>query len=334
MLRERYLNKQRDLSNKRIYPPFPQNVKIDICNVCNYSCVFCPQATQYNKIGNIDKTLCLKIIKDAFEAGGRNLCLSMTGEPLLNKELELYVSYAKELGYQYVFLNTNGYFLTEDRTIGLLKAGVDSIKVSVNSAKRSYELIHGVDAFERVINNIKKFDYYRKMKGVECKLYISYVAVKQTLAEVNQLKEILEPYVDDIIVMNANSRGGSVHGLEDKMYVGEDEFSFTYPCSQLFNNIYVTSEGYVVICCQDFENLTVVADLNNENICDAWNNNKFTEFRRRYLNKDLKGTLCQNCIYNTQEEVEPLTKESAGYDISSNKQLNLNYRIRKLIEEI
>lgn len=116
-LKDRYLHKQRDLSAKMLYPQFPNIVKIDICNTCNYRCVFCPQATQRNetKIGCIDTELCRKIICDSYAAGARELCLSMTGEPLLNPELEDFIAYAKKLGYTYVFFNTNGYLLTEAR---------------------------------------------------------------------------------------------------------------------------------------------------------------------------------------------------------------------------
>lgn len=332
-LKEKYLSKQRDLTEKGVVPPFPRIIKIDSCNVCNYNCVFCPQAKQHNKIGCINKELCIKIIKEAYYAGARELCLSMTGEPLLNADLEEYMSYAKKLGYEYVFFNTNGYLLTKERTRSIIYGGVDSIKVSVNSAKKSYKLIHGVDAFDKVIDNIKYFDYFRKKRKSRCKLYISYVAVKQTISEIDELKGILMPYVDDIIVMNANNRGGSISEIEECLYVGEDEYSFQYPCSQLFNNIYVTAEGYVIVCCQDFENLTIVADLNNVSISEAWNNEKFTEFRKKYLKHDLAGTLCQNCLYNTSEKVIPLTAERAYYQISRKKEEYLHKRIEVLDRE-
>lgn len=326
----KYLEKQKSLSAMSINPAFPKIVKIDICNMCNYSCVFCPQSKQKNKVGCIEKELCLKIIKDAYVAGGRELCLSMTGEPLINKDLEEYIRLAKEIGYTYVFLNTNAYFLDEKRAQTLLEAGIDSIKVSVNASKKNYELVHGIDAYERVIENIKTFDLCRKELKSSCKLYVSYVAVKQTIDEVEELKEVLDGYIDEIIVMNANNRGGSISEIEERLYAGDDEFSFQYPCSQLFNNVYVTAEGYMIICCQDFENLTVVADLHEETIYEAWNNEKFTSFRKRYLERDLKGTLCQNCINNTNEVVVPLTKDKAYYDISKLKENDLYSRIKKL----
>ena len=330
--KDKYIAKQRDLTSKSICPPFPRIVKIDICNVCNYNCIFCPQAKHHNKVGCIDSELCYRIIREAFEAGARELCLSSTGEPLLNPELENYIVFAKTLGYTYVFFNTNGYLLDEARSAKLLKAGVDSIKVSVNSASKSYELVHGVDAFDRVVENIKKFYELRGQNENHCALYVSYVAVRQTLQEVDIVRDILSPYVDEVVVMNANTRGGDVCEEESGLYIGEDEYSYQYPCSQLFNNVYVTAEGYMVICCQDFENLTVVADLKQENVREAWTNEKFTDFRIRYLRHELVGTLCQNCIYNTVEPVVPLSPEKAYYDISYKKQQNMYDRIKQLKE--
>lgn len=87
----------------------------------------------------------------------------------------------------------------------------------------------------------------------------------------------------------------------------------------------------MVICCQDFENLTVVADLHEEAITEAWTNKKFTEFRIKYLEHDLAGTLCQNCIYNTSEKVFPLTEEKAYYDISAKREKDLSARMDRLI---
>lgn len=62
-----------------------------------------------------------------------------------------------------MFFNTNGYLLTEERSEKLIKAGLDSIKVSVNASK-SYALVHGIDAFNHVVDNIKAFDGFRHRK--------------------------------------------------------------------------------------------------------------------------------------------------------------------------
>lgn len=331
MIKEKYLAKQRDLENISVKPPFPRILKIDICNTCNYCCVFCPQSKQAGKRGCIEKELCMTVIKDAYDGGARELCLSSTGEPLLNPELEEYAAYAKSLGYTYLFFNTNGYYMDGKRARRLLESGVDSIKFSINADLGSYQLVHGVDGYDRVIQNLKNLYGVRNAGKYGCQIYVSYIAVNQTKREADSLREKIANICDDFMVMNANNRAGSIHELDDKLLPEMDEYSYQYPCSQLFNNAYVTAEGYMVVCAQDFENCTVVADLHEENILSAWNNPMFTEFRTKYLKGDLTGMLCQNCIHNTSEPIKPVNEKMAGYAVSAEKERFLTERIEELV---
>lgn len=330
--KKKYIEKQRDLSMESIYPPFPRILKIDVCNICNYNCIFCPQSKQINKKGSINKELCMKIIRDSYAAGARELCLSMTGEPLLNTDLEEFIQYGKKLGYEYIFFNTNGYLCDKDRGKNLLESGIDSIKFSINADEKSYYLVHGVDGFGKVIKNLKDLHFSRNQMNSACKIYVSYIAVKQTVDEAEKLKKNIQGFCDDFIIMNANNRAGSIAELDKDLFAGNDEYSFQFPCSQLFNNVYVTAEGYMIICCQDFENMTVVADLNYGPVDKAWNNECFTQFRKKYLNRDLKDTICYNCINNSNAKAKPILQEYAGYEESTIKINNLNSRIKKLLE--
>ncbi|MBD5456797.1 MAG: radical SAM protein [Lachnospiraceae bacterium] len=332
--KERYLKKQREKSNIMAMPPFPRIVKIDICNICNYSCIFCPQAKQSGKSGNIDDQLCLKVIEDSYHAGAREICLSSTGEPLLNPNLEKYISWAKEIGYEYVFFNTNGYLMNKVRAENILSAGVDSIKFSINAGSaENYKLIHGIDGYTRVIDNLIQLSEIRNKYAIECKLYVSYIALKPTLQEAELLKSKIASYIDDFVVMNANNRGGSIAEIEE-LFVGNDDYSYSYPCSQLFHNMYISAEGYVNICCQDFENLAVVADVNEVDVKRAWNSNEFVAFREKYLMRDLEGTLCKNCIYGGKEYVIPLDKAKAYFKEDNTKKEKLQKRIITLTEKV
>lgn len=333
--KEKYLAKQRENSQIMIAPPFPRIIKIDICNVCNYSCVFCPQSKYTGKVGNIDDELCARIIEEAYKAGAREICLSSTGEPLLNRNLEKYIHQAKQIGYEYIFFNTNGYLMDKERGESILSAGVDSIKFSINSGSvENYKMVHGVDGYERVVENLILLSKMRDEKQINCKLYVSYVAIKPTLYEAENLRERISVYIDDFAVMNANNRGGSISEIDEKLFVGNDEYSYQYPCSQLFHNIYVSAEGYVNICCQDFENLAVVADLNMMDIEAAWNSSEFVAFRKRYLSGDLANTLCMNCIYGTNLNVIPLDEEKAYFQESENRKKDLTRRIADLASKV
>lgn len=328
---ERYLEKQHSINNIGINPEFPNIIKIDICNTCNYQCIFCPQSKQSGKIGCIDDELCIKLIRDGYNAGARELALSSTGEPLLNMNLEKYIKLAKDIGYNYVFINTNGYLMDRSRCETLLTAGIDSIKVSLNSSRKKYKLIHGVDGYDVVMNNIKSLAGTRKHMESQCRLFVSYVATSATADEADEVKKAISEYVDDFVIMNANNRGGAISEMEGALSAGKDIFSYNYPCSQIFNNAYVTAEGYLTACCQDFENVMVVADLHTESIKEAWNNETFTAFRKRYLKRDLDGTLCMNCLGTKSGAlVRPLSDLVSRYSVDEKKEEKLIGRIIQL----
>lgn len=331
MLKKRYLEKERGQQIMEIAPPFPKIVKIDICDTCNYSCIFCPQAYQKGRRGCIDDSVCLRVIEESRKGGAEELALSSTGEPLLNRNLEKYAAFAKEIGYKYIFFNTNGYLLDRERSRKIIESGVDSVKISINAGRESYYLIHGADAYERVLNNIKAFDEERKRAKSLCKLYVSFISTKITEAEIEDVRKDTEPYVDEFIFMKANNRGGLVSNFDSELYEGNDEFSYSYPCSQLFNNVYITADGYLDACCQDFDQKMIIADLNTTSVIDAWNCEAFREFRKRYIEKNLNGTLCVNCLgWDTCAEICPLNSEYSGYETDALRQKSLEERIKKL----
>jgi organic radical activating enzyme len=329
-------------------PPFPSKLKIDICGTCNHRCIFCPTAVQTGRHGYIDEELCVRIITDSYNLGARELAFSAIGEPLINPKLEEYITLAKKIGYSYVFINTNGELLNKNRALSLLNSGVDSIKISINAGEsETYRLIHGTDCFDKIIENVKFFNERREEKRREekrreekrreekrCKLLVSFVTVKENFGQEKLLKTQIEKYIDEMVVFNANTRGGSI-GAETfgESILENDSYSFTFPCGQLFDTVIVLSEGYLVVCCQDFDKLTVIADLHNTSIEDAWNCEKFVNFRKKYLAKDFNGTLCNNCLFGREDDVLPLTPEVAHFLISEDKMNDRKERIKRLKNE-
>jgi hypothetical protein len=114
--------------------------------------------------------------------------------------------------------------------------------------------------------------------------------------------------------------------------IGNDEYSFEYPCGQLFKTVVTTAEGYLVVCCQDFDKMTVVADLNQVSVLDAWNSDEFVKFRLRHINKDFEGTICNNCLFGDGNEFAPLNKSVAHYPKSQVKIQDVKVRVEKLVK--
>ena len=102
-----------------------------------------------------DSKMVYRILEEAKNEGSVSVGLFATGEPFLNKDLENYIKFAKKIGYEYIFINTNGAAATLKRMQNAIASGLDSIKFSINAGtKETYKKIHGKDDFERVIKNL------------------------------------------------------------------------------------------------------------------------------------------------------------------------------------
>lgn len=310
--------------------PFPKNMLLEITNICNDRCIFCANAKMSRKKKMMDFAFGKKILKEAYDSGTREVGFYATGEPLVNMELEKYVEYAKQLGYQYVYITTNGALLDKKRAESLIEAGIDSVKFSVNASNaKDYLLVHGQDDFEKVLSHIITFDKTRKCVSRPINLFMSCVITNYTTNINDEYLMTFGKIADDIAFLNCNNEGGYMHEINEHLAVGGD--GGYHPanniCPMFFKNLYVTVEGYLTMCCTDFQNYLVVADLNQESVTDAWNNAYAQRLRKAHIEHKLDNTLCFNCIYNTNKKVEPLVQEYAeifDYD---------NYSLRDHIYE-
>ena len=81
-----------------------------------------------------------------------------------------------------------------------------------------------------------------------------------------------------------------------------------YPCNSLWNQINVTCEGFLTLCCSEAFNYNVICDINKTNIVDAFNSPQMREMRRKHIQGDLSGTQCGKCIGLFCGEVRPLNQ--------------------------
>ena len=79
-----------------------------------------------------------------------------------------------------------------------------------------------------------------------------------------------------------------------------------------FNRLHVSCEGFLTICCVDYQNYLAVADLKSASLCDAWHAPEFKDIRRRHLAAELAGTLCGNCWQGRTEAPAPLRQDLAS----------------------
>lgn len=260
----------------------------------------------------------------------------MFGEPLLDKHLDEYIRYAKKLGFSYTFVTTNGYLLNEEKISSLIGSGLDSIKFSFNGGtKEHYLFSHGVDGFQCVKDNIIALYNYRKLTNKKFKIYISAVLTKYTKDDGKEIKKIFEDVADDILIMECHNQGGNMnYEIENALKISDSKNVHSEKgfCFMPFNRIHVTWEGYLTLCCVDYQNYLIVEDLNKISLWDAWNSKRFQEIRKRHIENRLEGTLCYNCLNNINSEIRPLAEKYA-YPFCRNMKKRMN-ELQARIDEL
>lgn len=293
-----------------LIPSIPKNMLLEVTNICNHNCIFCANSKSSRKKGLINENFAKKILKEAYELGTREVGFYSTGEPLVNKNLEIYIKEAKNIGYTYTYITTNGALLDKQRAETIINSGIDSIKFSINAGNiESYKFIHGRDDFANILNNLKYLYNYRKENEMNFKIYISCILTKYTKEEKELVNNVFGPYSDEIVFLNCKNQCGVMYEVNDNLTIDQEDKIEKAVCPLPFNKLHVTYEGYLTACCADFQNYLAIADLNKISLKEAWASNKFQELRLKHIEDNLKGTLCFNCMKNVDSPIEPLTKQ-------------------------
>ena len=219
----------------------PRQLYIEVTNYCNSSCISCPLT--YDHFLPIEPKHHLgweefRSIVDQFPHLER-VVLHGIGEPLLNAELPRFVYYLKERG-THVLFNTNGILLDQKRGDALVDAGLDELRVSIDAVTSElYARLRGVDALDRIINNLKVF--IQRHGGREQPLVSLWLVGMQ--ANLHQLS--------DFVRLGAEIRVPEVY-LQRLVYLGNNlpigEGTTMEAEQSLFNILEQKQEQYILDC--------------------------------------------------------------------------------------
>lgn len=297
-------------------PPAPHSVKIEISPRCNYRCGFCALRTrEVQPKWDMDFGLFKRITREMREAGVEELGMFYLGESFMNPRLLVdCIAYAKQdLDFPYVFLTSNASMAFPEAVDACMKAGLDSLKWSVNAAdEEQFESIMGVSGrlFRRALANIKSAWEIRagsgRASGGGTGLYASSIRYdgKQQEKMEQLLRDHVLPFVDQHYWLPLYSMGAFATQREEQLgyrpTAGNQgrigALREPLPCWSAFTEGHVTAEGKLSACCFDATANWTMGDLTQVSFMDAWNSGKFTNLRAAHLKRDVRGTVCENCI--------------------------------------
>jgi len=322
---------------------FPKIALVELTNACNHECIFCTNPIMKRKTENFDIEKYESFIRRASKEGLEEVGLYSTGEPFMTKNLHDYIAVAKNHGLKRVFITTNGALADIEKFIKCFDSGLDSVRFSINAATReSYKKIHGYDDFDKVIKNVEDVYNYIKKKNLKIQLLAGFVYTNITYKEVDIFKEKYSKYFEDVKFIKAHNQMGYLKDRAEKISNKIDETKNLpdqrpggtindagyQPCEMLWNRLHVTAEGNLTACCADYENNLIFSKIDQDkSIYDQFNNEKIQKLRTKHLENKLDGTICKNCVYNTNDPYESISDIPKKENSNDKKIEKINKRL-------
>ncbi len=164
-------------------------VYIEPTSKCNLSCKTCIRNVWDEPMGRMTSGTFKQILHGVEELGHRpSIFFGGFGEPLSHPHIVDMVAEAKKIGSK-VELITNGMLLSEKRSIELIRAGLDTLWVSVDGAKpESYADVRIGAALPKIFKNITQYRHqYFIRTMVDPDIGLAFVAMKRNIADLPTL---------------------------------------------------------------------------------------------------------------------------------------------------
>ena len=293
-------------------PPAPRSVKIEVSPRCNYRCGFCALRTrEVQPKWDMDFGLFKRITREMRDAGVQEIGVFYLGESFMNPRLLVdCITYLKrDIGMPYVFLTSNASMSFPEAVEECMKAGLDSLKWSVNAADEAqFEKIMGVSGrlFRHALDNISAAWEVRRRAGYKTGLYASSIRYDgEQLARMEKLLEQrVRPYVDRHYWLPLYSMGAFATQRENELgyrpTAGNQgrigALREPLPCWSAFTEGHVTADGKLSACCFDATANWTMGDLTRQSFMEAWHSAPFVALRSAHLRRDVSGTVCEKCV--------------------------------------
>lgn len=257
-------------------------IYIEITNVCNLNCDFCP-ITKRDKLfmNTSDFEKILIKIKDYT----KHIYLHVKGEPLMHPELDIIIKLANKYGLN-VNITTNARLLNDKLNI-INSNNIRQLNISLHS-------FNNIEEITELLNTIDKINN-------------SYISLRLWNNKDNsEVLKLLETHYNKKIEFTKNR-----FVLNDMVYLDKD-ILFEWPdinrgiiteygtCKGAKNQLAILVDGTVVPCCLDNDGIINLGNIFKEDISDIINSNRYKKMIDGFNNNHLEEELCKKCGFRNR----------------------------------
>jgi radical SAM protein with 4Fe4S-binding SPASM domain len=278
-----------------------EKVYVEISNVCNLQCGFCPEVERDKNIMGAD--LFKRVITNVAPLA-EQVCLHLMGEPLTHPHFSEFVEICSE-HHLPINLTTNGTLLSEARIEALLHPIVRQVNFSVHSFESNFPGQDISPYLEKI------FAFTRLAFERRPDLYLNYRLWNLTSEEedrnsaiVKRVERAFGVELDDKI--DVRWRKGR-HVL-NRLYIHFDSrFDWPNPkspllsdsgtCRALSSHLGILSDGTVVPCCLDKEGVTNLGDVRRQTLDQVLASERAQNILQGFQRGRLVEDLCRRCTF-------------------------------------
>ena len=226
----------------------PYIVILDVTNVCNLRCPFCPTGA-FQKSGRKPSMMTAEFVSHVMDhlADTAVICyLYNWGEPLLNPEIEDIIRVIHDRGV-FTSLSTNLSIDLDDRLEGLVDAGLDHMDPSIDGATQEiYEVYRKKGKIDLVYKNIRRLLAHRKKTGrLNPIIDWQYLRFQHNAHEIDVARKTAK----ELGVDRFFTRHGSTPDDKASDQTSGRDAPKHFACSLLWRSLVINADGGVAPCC-------------------------------------------------------------------------------------
>lgn len=265
---------------------------LEITNVCNLNCVFCPKTTRAKHTMTMNEfdTLTSRLVGRV-----KFLYFHLMGEPFLHPLLPQFILMARQKGFVPV-LTTNGTLLAQ--RYDLMNALPHKLQISLHSHEGN-----GKENIETYIDEVMTFAKEAARRGC--------IVVLRLWNEggYNRMNESILRLIESRVALDWVERHDGWK-LDENLYIENDNM-FEWPdlqhdandveevfCYALRNQIGVTVDGTVVPCCLDHNGDVGLGNLFEQSLEEILESPRAKDIYRGFTSHKAVEPLCQRCGYS------------------------------------
>nr|WP_323590151.1 SPASM domain-containing protein [Aliarcobacter butzleri] len=284
-----------------------RKVHIEITNICNLKCTFCPPKILPNKTMTLDKFNKLNLQLKEFTT---ELAYHIVGDPLVLSNLDEYLNISLKHNLK-VNITTTANNINKKHYETLLNPTIKQINFSINSYNANSHKKSLDEYLEPIIEFVKfaqkqKHEYFINFR-------IWNLDEKNSAKEFNLkvFNKINEAFDTNIDIEDVYKNRPKNIRIDRKIFLNFDEY-FNWPnlenkevsktgfCYGLDSHFGVLSNGDVVPCCLDKDAIINLGNIEDNSLKNILTSKRVKDIQNGFKKDILVEELCQKCEYRTR----------------------------------